>query len=559
MSPLLCRNLSGHRAALLAVSMLASLAVSSTCFAQVGTSNTVTADPPVPHPHTQPAKVQLFTDLQFADFTPKTFQVTRPPGSPHRHWAKIVLVGDFFITAGRQFDRTAHMSIGNTLVYFGTTAEPSHTFGPTWHFERDLTEYSALFKTSQSGLVDIGNLVNSTYTSIIHGSAYLLFYPGEPERDVPDVVIGIPNTPEATQDLHPPTGNTLTATVTLPQNIERAYLDVFAQSQGSDEFWYSNVPNDVAQELISNGGTAFREVEISIDSQPAGVAPVYPWIYTGGVDPYLWRPIPGVQTLNFVPYRVDLTPFAGMLNDGQPHTVALSVFNNNDYFRLSATLFLHLDRHSDHVTGALLTNTVGAGPAPVIQENIVKTGGFPGGTINTQSSRQYVIEGYIFTSHGVVDTKVAQKIDFSNFQQFTISASQYVQDINQNTVLDSITTTQSWFGALQSERKASYPLVMDISQLLNADGSGTQLTTVSQGYKINDSKSFDSFPYYLSDLSNQVNATDTMQFNSSFQITGHQGQQSSQNYFFADTLGNYYNRTLNATNGVLTSDTSGNN
>jgi len=553
MRSLLCRNLSGRRAALLAVAMLASLAVSPACFAQVGTSNTVTADPSVPHPPTQPAKVQLFTDLQFADFNPKTFQMTPPPGAAHRHWAKIILVGDFFITAGRQFDRTAHMSIGNTLVYFGTTAEPSHTFGPTWHFERDLTEYAALFKTAQPGLVDIGNLVNSTYTSIIHGSAYLLFYPGEPARDVPDVVIGIPSTPEATQDLHP-NSNTLTATVTLPQNIERAYLDVFAQSQGSDEFWYSNVPNDVAQELFSNGGTAFREVEISIDSQPAGVAPVYPWIYTGGVDPYLWRPIPGVQTLNFVPYRVDLTPFAGLLNDGQPHTIALSVFNNNDYFRLSATLFLHLDRFSDHVTGALVNNTVGAGPTPVIQENIVTTGGFPGGTINTQSSRQYLIEGYIFTSHGLVDTIVTQKIDFSNFQQFTISASQFVQDINQNTVLDSTTKTQSWSGVIQSERKASYPLVMDISQLLNADGSGSQLTTVSQGFKVNDSDAFDGFPFYLSALSNQVNTTDTIQFDSSFHILSNSGQQSSQNYSFADTPGHFYNRTLTATNNVLTSD-----
>ena len=55
----------------------------------------------------------------------------------------------------------------------------------------------------------------------------------------------------------------------------------------------------------------FREAEVSIDGTPAGVAPVYPWIFTGGIDPFLWQPIPGVHTLNFEPYRVDLTPFAG--------------------------------------------------------------------------------------------------------------------------------------------------------------------------------------------------------------------------------------------------------
>ena len=43
-------------------------------------------------------------------------------------------------------------------------------------------------------------------------------------------------------------------------------------------------------------------------------------------------PIPGVQTLNLLPYRVDLTPFAGVLSNGQPHTVGVTVFNAFEYF-----------------------------------------------------------------------------------------------------------------------------------------------------------------------------------------------------------------------------------
>ena len=79
----------------------------------------------------------------------------------------------------------------------------------------------------------------------------------------------------------------LSKTFTLPLNVERAYLDVFAQSQSGDEFWYTCAPNDVAAELQNCGNTAFREAEVSIDGKPAGVSPVYPWIYTGGIDPYL--------------------------------------------------------------------------------------------------------------------------------------------------------------------------------------------------------------------------------------------------------------------------------
>src|SRR5205814_7894426 len=85
----------------------------------------------------------------------------------------------------------------------------------------------------------------------------------------------------------------ITQTLTLPTNVERAYLDVIAQSQSNDEFWYFCVPSDQATNLESCGNTPFRETEVTLDGQPAGVAPVYPWIYTGGIDPYLWEPIPG--------------------------------------------------------------------------------------------------------------------------------------------------------------------------------------------------------------------------------------------------------------------------
>src|SRR6202034_1245724 len=144
--------------------------------------------------------------------------------------------------------------------------------------------------------------------------------------------------------------------------IESAYLDVFAQSQSNDECWWSCAPNDVAGELEGCGNTAFRETEITIDGTPAGVAPVYPWIFTGGIDPFLWEPIPGVQTLDFKPYRVDLTPFAGVLGDGSQHTVAISVFHANDFFNATANLLVFPDHGSREVSGGLISNTLSAAP-----------------------------------------------------------------------------------------------------------------------------------------------------------------------------------------------------
>jgi Peptide N-acetyl-beta-D-glucosaminyl asparaginase amidase A len=134
---------------------------------QIGSGNTVTANAPVPRPSTTPCTVQLFTNLDFADFNPKFFNYTPPADCPGP-WAAVVLEGDWSIDAGRQFDRTAEIWIGGTNVYFGTTAEPSHDVMRSWHTESNLTDYTPLFAAPQGGRVDCGNLVNMTYTSHIH-------------------------------------------------------------------------------------------------------------------------------------------------------------------------------------------------------------------------------------------------------------------------------------------------------------------------------------------------------------------------------------------------------
>ena len=82
---------------------------------------------------------------------------------------------------------------------------------------------------------------------------------------------------------------------------------------------------------------------MSIDGQPAGLAPVVPRVYTGGIDPGLWRPTPGAETLAFVPSRVDLTPFAGALSDGASHTVAISVEGAQDHYAVVGNLLVYRD------------------------------------------------------------------------------------------------------------------------------------------------------------------------------------------------------------------------
>jgi hypothetical protein len=522
----------------------------------VGSSNTATADPAVARPATTPCAVQLFSNQAFADFSPKPF--TYAPACPGP-WAKVVLEADFSVTAGRQFDRTAQIALGHVNIYYGTTAEPSRTVSPSWHVERDLTDYSPLFRTAQSGETNLGNLVNGTYTGIITGSARVLFYPPSGAAPAPrtaDAVLPLSTAPGGAA-LLATSSSVLAPTFSLPANVEGAYLDVIAQSQSGDEFWYTCVPDDVTGPLQSCGGTAFRETEVTIDGQPAGIAPVYPWIFTGGIDPLLWRPIPGVQTLNFLPYRVDLTPFAGVLSNGQPHQVGVSVYNADNYFLVAASLLLYLDHGAAQVTGAVTTNTLAAAPHPTVQENLATAAdGSVTGTVTTKSDRAFAIAGYVNTSHGRVETAILQTVSFSNRQQFNITDTQYVQDITQGTKLLSATTTRQGSSVTVTGQQLSYPLTLDFSFVANADGSAAQTTTVHQGFNRQDGRTGPGIPL-LSSVSNTVDSADTLLFDASGALTGFQNRKSSQTYTARSTRGDCYSRTITAADGVLTAVTDG--
>jgi len=526
---------------------------------KIGSSNTATADPTVPVPKTTACKVILFKGFKFDDFSPRNFTYT-PPADCAPPWAKVVLEADFSVTKGIQYDRTANIWIGPTNIYFGTTSEPDPSDGRHWHVERDLTTYSSLFTVPQDGAVDLFNIYNKTYNGLLHGSATLYFYPLPPKQAAPrvaDLVIGFSGSSTGgTVALGSPT-TLLEQTLTLPTNIENIFFDVFAQGQSTDEFWYSCVPNDIAGELEDCGSTAFRESEVTIDGTPAGVAPVYPWIFTGGIDPFLWIPIPGVQTLNFKPYQVNLTPFAGLLSDGNPHTIALSVFNADNYFSATAVLRLYLDQSATQVSGAVTSNTLTA-PNPAIVENLkVTKNGSLIGTVGTKSAHNFEISGYVNTSHGLVTTTVKQEIRFSNLQYFKATDSQFEQNIKQGTKIQSVVTSKTPSTTTVTTVRHDWPLVVDINYVVAPDGSATETTTSNQFFEGSESARRNGIATTFGENRNRVISTDTLNFDSNGNFTGNSGTSSSQRYFAADSTGYCYSRLITSAANVLSSITDG--
>ncbi|MGA8507515.1 MAG: peptide-N4-asparagine amidase [Candidatus Sulfotelmatobacter sp.] len=333
----------------------------------------------------------------------------------------------------------------------------------------------------------------------------------------------------------------LATTFTLPTNTERVYLDLVTENQSTDETWWGCFPNDLSSinDVYGCGNTNFRETEVTIDGQPAGIAPVSPWVFTGDL-PDDWMPTPGVQTLEFVPYRVNLTPFASLLSNGQPHTIALSVFNDDSYFSATASLLLFLDQGTTQITGAVTENTL-TSPSPVVTENLQGTGTVTG-TINVSSNRKYTIAGYINTSRGRVATSLSQRQNFSSTEKIdfdTVKLTVLDQDTSLETSLSTETTESSAEGQFTTSELWSFPFTADLTYPVSSSPFGyTQAFT--QKYNTSKLVSFGRFPIYFNSLTNAGNATDVSPAS------------SSQKYTFFESDGVFYDCQIASTSAVLT-------
>jgi hypothetical protein len=543
----------------------ATLISTSSAYAQstnrkIGTQFEATADPLVERPHQQPCVVPLFANFQFAHFSDstQTFQFT-PPANCSGPWEKVVLEIDFSENGGVQFDRTASMFVANANIYFGTTPEPLATPTNTWHVERDVTDYAALMGMPQQGTIVLANCTTdcpppfNTLNGVFTVNADLEFYPVNPDRDrdrhehrTPDQVLplvqsngsGGVNLPAT---LSSPTDQ-LSTTFTLPTNTVEAYLDVVSQSQSTDEQWYGCFPNDLANinEVYGCGNTDFRETEVTIDGQPAGIAPVSPWVYTGFL-PDQWVPTPGVQTLDFVPYRVNLTPFAGLLSDGKPHTVAMSVFNDDSFFSATASLLLFLDAGSSQVTGKVTKNTL-TNPSPVVTENLQGTSTVTG-TINVTSDRNFTIAGYVNTSRGKVRTSVSQHQNFSGTQTIDFDVANgtvFDQNTDVENSVSSTTSTSTDDGTIVTRDRFSFPISVDFIFPVSSATFGFTVAT-AQNYHASSQVSLDGHDVRSASVTNSVSATDVSP------------AASSQRYTSSDSDGAFYDCHIASADNTLTS------
>jgi len=270
--------------------------------------------------------------------------------------------------AGVQFDRYGALWLGGVELLRTTTPEPDGTAtGVRWHIEKDLTEYRSLFALEGvNASLSIPNTVTSTYTGIEQITATLSFCkaqrlhrapaPADVVHILDDPTAGVPTGVSPWTALGVSGNQSKVVNVQMPvPNANRAVIDVFASGHQCEEFWYTNVP-DPNPNSGQCGGGSYREIQLFIDGLLAGTTLPFPVVYTGGINPLLWRPLTGISSFDIPAYRFDVTPFLGLLNNGKMHNITVKVINNNKagVWYLDPVLLLWTDRNHAKLTGHIV-------------------------------------------------------------------------------------------------------------------------------------------------------------------------------------------------------------
>ncbi|MGW5670723.1 peptide-N4-asparagine amidase [Micromonospora sp. NPDC003776] len=424
-----------------------------------------TADQPVSKPPTSSCTVTI-VDHEFRDFSPYTGTYT-PPAGCAGPWNKVVLRMETSI-AGRQYDRLGSLRIGDVTIFKTSTAEPS-VDGIHWSVESDVTRYAPLLSRQQPVWMLLGNVVNETYTGVLDTTVELTFYQATkdyPAAETSDDVLPLTDAAQAGGELH--------GTVTVARNTERLVAEVYATGSGGgcEEFWYGTTPPDTGYSCATAADGPYREVQVLIDDQVAGIAAPYPYIYTGGwSNPFLWYVLPAPRAFNIQAIRYDLTPFVGLLTDGAPHRVrvrTVGVPAGQSGWDTPTNFLVWRDHGSTQTTGGLLSHQLGA-----LRNDV--TSYVEGDThhVDVDAAHRFHTVGWLDTSHGRVVTTVEQALTNQNEHYWGPDES---PDAQHAVWTDTSTVTMSGQGSSPRVSRSAKRFTVDGGITIDGDRLTTRMT-----------------------------------------------------------------------------------
>ncbi|RDL38107.1 Uncharacterized protein BP5553_05540 [Venustampulla echinocandica] len=403
---------------------------------------------------------------------------------------------NFTVTSrGRQYDRLAIMYFNDTEVWRTSTAEPT-TNGIRWEYIKDMTEYMYFWNSPQKLIFDLGNLIDDTYTGPFNTTLTATFFTVQEEADPAPLIIPISARKGATNEpsLFALPQDNATNTISFPRNANRAVFSVSACGQGTEEFWWANALQSNIHTFEPVAGTlygysAFREVQVLIDGQLAGVEWPFPVIFTGGVVPGLWRPIVGVDAFDLREHEIDITPWLPILCDGAEHSFEIRVVGILDNGESSGTItktvgaswyvtgkiFIWLDDEGSVTTGRSPTVRQ---PQPVISLSQSLTQNSTGANetlkYTTDVKRELSISSQVKTQNGTNLVTWTQSLSVKNYGLYTAFGA--VQQNNQTT-----TGVDQSTGGVYFKSSYSYPLYANTTYLVQPGGNFTIDAVVIRG------------------------------------------------------------------------------
>ena len=405
-----------------------------------------------------------------------------------------------------------------------------------------MQQYNSLWRKQQKVIFDLGNLVDDKYTGVYYTKLTATFFTVADSTPTADTILPISKMSSGADE---PSAfripeDAARVSHKLPSNVNRAVVSLAACGQDTEEFWFANVLDSICETFSEtsgplDGGGPWREVQLLIDGILVGVVWPFPIVFTGGVNPGLWRPVVGIDAFDLREQEIEITPWLPKFLDGNSHSFeikvvdlvddgksALSVRNTpGSNWVVTGKIFLFLDDPGSVTSGI---SPMFFAPAPQISTSWSLTKNSTGAnetlSTHTSASRQISISGLVTTQKGTQAVAWSQSLQFENTN--TLSAFGLKQHTNQ-------LTTLSAFGPAGYGFSAVYPLDVGTSMSGPEEQNLTIHASISRGLKLSVSG-----PAIFPNGVQPTNQSDMTHFRGSTVDTHQNGEAA----YFADNVNN---------------------
>ena len=392
----------------------------------------IQASPPPPVPPTTPIVVNI---TQYG-------VVHIPVGQ----WETVIMNFSGY-DAGTAYDYFNNVYINNASVLISTQPEAG-----SWGVMVNLSEFMSFFD-GQSTIYFQGPFtpgLHPNFEGIQYNNMSLLFYP------IPQGWTAPPE-PNIVEPLHISGNNNLgVAPISIPSDASAVELQTVLISS---EFWYADEPAYSAESVWANG---YRLTTLFAQ----------PWINSGGIDLFAWRPIYPVGMLDHYWTYTNLTPALGILEQSSNLTFAGPQGYAEGGAGVNGNLLIWTN---PNVTGAQqLTYSSSVGPLVTAALNntaVINSDGNYFTTIDQSKQVSYSYSSEIMTTTGDYTSSISTMESWFNDQNLN----PIWENVSQNQIVSSTQTTvyneTGMHGTSTVVYSQQWPLFMDL---------GAQLTFLYQ-------------------------------------------------------------------------------